>query len=256
MNMGTDHTLKLMSCLAIALSTIACDRRNDAIFDPVQNDHPTTIDIGPLQVLTGDQLDALRDVQAAGESVHEWCKEVDEAGRPRCFFGQVSSTYGEYRGGATFTFSGTGTDVCIVSDPESVFWNHAVEAPTGSDENEDGRIDPDELYGNFENRYQDNLQDDGDIDVYAGLSSYYTGSPGVEIGDFKGFYTDSMGRQIEIEYGLCLRRGSSQADSSFNTAQAGRGAPEWCTFSTEEREGIDYTVVLEAFTVPMDDGAL
>jgi hypothetical protein len=254
--MATSSTIKLITGLALTLGAVSCDRRNDAIFDNVQNDHPTTIDIGPMQVLTSDQLDALREAQAAGESVHDWCKEVDDLGRPRCFFGQVSSTYGEYRGGATFTFTGTGDEICIVSDPESVFWNHNVGQPTGDDENEDGRIDPNELYTDFENRYQDNLTDDGDMDLYAGLSSYYTGSPGVEIGDFKGFYTDSQGRQIEIEYGLCLRRGSSIADSSFNTAQAGRGAPEWCEFSTEEREGIDYTVVLEAFTVPMDDGAL
>jgi hypothetical protein len=78
----------------------------------------------------------------------------------------------------------------------------------------------------------------------------------VEIGDFKGFYTDSKGRQVELEYGLCLRGGSGISDSSFNTAQAGRGAPEWCSFSTAEREGVEYTVVLEAFSVPIDDGAL
>lgn len=232
-----------LSALALTAGLMGCDRGNTEVFAGAANHVPTTIDIGEVQVLTDDEFDELRD----SDNLYDWCKETDDEGRRRCYFGQVSSTYGEYRGGATLTFKGTGDDVCIMSDPETVFWSSYVGRP---ELNEDGE-DP-----NFEKRYRDNLLDDGDIDVYAGLSSYYTGSPGIEIGDFKGFYTDSKGRQVELEYGLCLRGGSGIADSSFNTAQAGRGAPEWCTFSTAEREGVEYTAVLEAYSVPIDDGAL
>lgn len=232
--------------VALTALTVSCDRSNTAIFDGTRNDLPTTIDIGEVQVLTSEQFEELQD----SDDPRAWCQETDEEGRPRCVFEQISSTYGEFRGGATMTFKGTGDDICIVADPESVFWSHYV-ARVDEEQLDDNGLDP-----NIQFRYPDNQLDDGDIDVYAGLSSYYTGSPGVEIGDFKGLYTDSKGRQVEIEYGLCLRRGSGIADSSFNTAQAGRGAPEWCTFSTEEREGIEYTVVLENYATPIDDGAL
>ncbi len=243
------RTTRVSLAVLVALSalSVGCDRRNTAVFDGTRNDHPTTIDIGEVQVLTQEQVEELK----VAPDPKAWCAETDELGRPRCFIGQVSSTYGEYRGGATMTFRGTGDEVCIVADPESVFWSHYVATPDPDAVEANGGIDPDIQY-----RYADNQLDDGDIDIYAGLSSYYTGSPGVEIGDFKGFYTDSKGRQVEIEYGLCLRSGSGIADSSFNTAQAGRGAPEWCEFSTEEREGVEYTVVLENFATPINDGAL
>ena len=96
-------------------------------------------------------------------------------------------------------------------------------------------------------------EDDGDIDLFAGLSSYYTGSPGIELGDFKGFYTDSLGKEIEIEYGECIQYGARQG---MNNAHAGRAAAEFCTINTENREDVLYTVVLESFSIPLSDGAL
>ena len=87
--------------------------------------------------------------------------------------------------------------------------------------------------------------------MFAGLSSYYTGSPGLEIGDFKGIYTDSLGNKVEIEYGECVQ--SSQYTAN---AHAGRGAAEFCTIDTNNRVGVEYTVVLESFSIPLDDGSL
>ena len=141
------------------------------------------------------------------------------------------------KGGATLTFDGTGGDVCIIVDPESVFWNEAVAAN-----------DPEPRYS-----YPDVEEDDGDIDLFAGMSAYYTGSPGVDVGDFKGFYTDSLGNRIEIEYGECFQFG---AQSGMNNAHAGRAAVEYCTINTANREGVEYTAVLESFSVPLDDAGL
>ena len=42
----------------------------------------------------------------------------------------------------------------------------------------------------------------------------------------------------------------------MNNAHAGRASAEYCTINTSNREGKLYTVVLESFAVPLDDGAL
>jgi hypothetical protein len=90
------------------------------------------------------------------------------------------------------------------------------------------------------------------MDLFVGLSSYYTGSPGIELGDFQGLYTDSLGRQIEIEYNECTQVGAlDQTD-----AHAGRGTVEYCAIDTSGLAGIEYTVVSETFSTPIDDGTL
>ena len=78
-------------------------------------------------------------------------------------------------------------------------------------------------------------------------------SPGVELGDFKGFYTDALGNSVAIEYGECFQYG---AQSGMNNAHAGRASAEYCTINTSNRVDKLYTVVLESFAVPLDDGAL
>ena len=108
-----------------------------------------------------------------------------------CYYGLLGQAPAGVKGGATFTFRGTGEDVCVIVDPETVFWNASVAASNP----------------NLPYAYNDLEEDDGDIDLFAGLSSYYTGSPGIELGDFKGFYTDSLGKEIEIEYGECIQYG-------------------------------------------------
>ena len=131
---------------------------------------------------------------------------------------------------------GTGDDVCVILDPETVFWNQSI-APAS-------RVD--------QYAYPDYFDDDGDLDLFGGMSSYYTGSPGVEIGDFRGFYTDSKGELVEIQYGECNQTGYGGVDG----AHAGRAKPEFCTIDTDQQEGVEFTVVMETWAVPLDDGVL
>ena len=185
--------------------------------------------------MPADKYDEFR---SQGGASKEWCENnTDEEGRPYCYYGVLGQARAGVKGGATFTFSGTDSRVCVVTDPETVFWNTAVAA-----------IGPNERYS-----YADLEEDDGDIDLFAGLSSYYTGSPGVELGDFRGQYTDSLGNIVEIEYGECFQYG---AQTGMNNAHAGRAAAEYCTINTENRLGKLYTAVLESFSIPLDDGAL
>jgi len=153
------------------------------------------------------------------------------------YYGQLGRSPELTQGGATFTFIGTGEDVCVIVDPETVFWSQSI-APAN-------RVD--------QFAYPDHFDDDGDLDIFAGMSSYYTGSPGVEIGDFRGFYTDSKGEVVEIQYGECFQTGSSQG---MTDAHSGRGTTEYCTIDTDQQEGVEFTVVLETFSVPLDDGVL
>lgn len=152
------------------------------------------------------------------------------------FYGQLGRAPDLTKGGATFTFMGTGDDVCVILDPETVFWNQSI-APAS-------RVD--------QYAYPDYFDDDGDLDLFGGMSSYYTGSPGVEIGDFRGFYTDSKGELIEIQYGECNQTGYGGVDG----AHAGRAKPEFCTIDTDQQEGVEFTVVMETWAVPLDDGVL
>jgi hypothetical protein len=237
----------LMSSLPILASLIGCDRSGlDKV--PQPNDtYPAVSEIGQLEVMTAAQYNAMA---GEGSGASTWCNDTSagvgrevvgdrdqEAELPLCYYGQVGLTeIGGDLGGATFTFEGTGGDICLVVDPETVFWNQSVAA--------------DNARTNYS--YPDLEEDDGDIDMFAGLSAYYTGSPGVEIGDFTGFYTDSLGNQIEIEYGLCTQVGAQGQDDSH----AGRATPEYCNIDTSNYVGVEFTVVLETFSVPLDDGLL
>jgi hypothetical protein len=214
------------------LALSACDRSGEDLLPTSDVVLPQVIEIGDIQVISKDDL-----ANMSSGNAHEWCEGDDTSGR-RCFYGQVSQPDLGVRGGATFTFDGTGTNVCLIVDPESVFWSQSIK-----------------VQGRNENfAYPDVQMDDGDIDLFAGLSSYYTGSPGVELGNFSGFYTDSLGTQVEIEYGECTQLGSSL--SGITNAHSGRATVEFCDINTAEREGVQYTVVLETFSVPLDDGGL
>ena len=162
---------------------------------------------------------------------------VEATGTLPYYFGQLGQPKDGGRGGATFTFMGTGDDVCIVVDPETVFWSQSVAPGSRNDQ-----------YA-----YPDYYNDDGDLDLFAGMSSYYTGSPGVEIGDFTGYYTDTRGEVVEIEYGACFQTG---AQTGMDNAHAGRGTTEYCNVSTDQKEGVEFTVVLDSFSLPVDDGIL
>lgn len=219
----------------VGLSLVACDRSGDDYVPAADGTYPPVIDVGEMAVMTADLLTEMR---SQGGNARTWCQEnLDENGNPYCYYGLLGQPPTGVKGGATFTFRGTGDRVCIVTDPETVFWNTAVAS-----------VNPNDSYS-----YADLEQDDGDIDLFAGLSSYYTGSPGVELGDFQGFYTDALGNSVAIEYGECFQYG---AQSGMNNAHAGRASAEYCTINTSNREEKLYTVVLESFAVPLDDGAL
>lgn len=202
-----------------------CDRNGRDLVQRPDEDFAPVIELGELAVISSDEARIIANLGCEAED-----------GSRRCVYDQVGTPPAGTRGGATFTFKGTGGDVCVIVDPEAVFWNQSI-SPTEANE----------IYV-----YPDNTRDDGDLDLFGGLSSYYTGSPGIDLGDFKGFYTDSLGNTIEIEYSECVQVGRlGQTD-----AHAGRGSPEYCEIDTEMRAGVDYTVVLQTFATPLDDGVL
>lgn len=229
--------------LALPVALLACDRKGADMLPQAVGNHPDVLEIGKLSVMSPEQYEAYL---SAEDPIAYCANELDADGNPLCYYGQMGPAPAGKRGGATYTFVIPSTipgttdpigEICILVDPETVFWNAAI-----------AREDRDDKYG-----FPDFPNDDGDIDLFAGMSSYYTGSPGVQLGDFKGFYTDSLGRTLEIEYGECFQSG---ARIGFNTAHPGRAAPEFCTVDVEGRGGIPFTAVLDTFSVPLEDGAL
>lgn len=137
-------------------------------------------------------------------------------------------------GGATFRFAGTGDHVCVMVDPESVFWNTPLVQDSAA--------------GGF--KYEDNYTDDADFDLSVGLTAYYTGSPGVEIGDFVATYTDGAGEDHSLEFNECKQDVGYSGDLDVH---AGRGTVEHCPVVTHERQNISYTGLLRTFALPIDD---
>ncbi len=200
------------------LALAACDRAGDLLVPTPTEGLEPVLELGELEVMSSaDWADSTTRMELATYS---------DIGAPEP--GDQS--------GATFTFIGTGGQVCLVVDPEAVFWNTSV-ATNGASP----------TYA-----WPDNHLDDGDLDMAAGFSANYNGSPGIELGDFYGLYTDSLGNTVEIEYNLC-----ENADYYGDTpAYAGRSTAEYCTVDTEGREGIEYTVLLKTFSLPIDDSIL
>lgn len=204
----------------VSLTLVGCANSRDSFF-PADSEAPFVYDIGELPVLSGDLF----------------VEGFDYATEPGIHWGQlgVGEDLGTF-GGATFQFRGTGGAVCIVADPESIFWNMEIsELPTGSP------------------RYQfeDVYTDDGDIDLEVGLSSYYTGSPGVEIGDFAATYADASGQLHTIEFNECVQSGYFG-----DPAHAGRASVESCAVDTSLHPGTLYTGLLKTFSLPIDDSVL
>jgi len=231
----------MISLLSFALmgGLTGCDRNAKGLVPQPSDAYPGVIEIGELGIITKEEFNLLNGELEDNPVpyVREGnCTERDD-GTLRCFYGQIGQTPVGQKGGATFTFKGNGEEICLVVDPETVFWAQSISPKNRQDE-----------YA-----YPDFYNDDGDLDMFSGLSSYYTGSPSVELGDFKGQYTDSMGQEIEIEYGECFQTG---AQTGMTDAHAGRATVEYCGIDTDQREGIEYTVVLETVSVPLDDGVL
>jgi hypothetical protein len=138
--------------------------------------------------------------------------------------------------GSTLTIQGTGERVCVIVDPQSV-WRDDLQLDDSGNE--------------ASNPYMaDFPHDDGDLDLLVGLASFYTGTPGEKIGDFFGTFPDSNGVDRSIDLNLCL-----MADYHGQVGgTAGRASPEWCSFETQD--GIDYRIVLQVFSAPIDDNEL
>jgi len=162
---------------------------------------------------------------------------LDDQGRPGVwYYGLGAPEDPSYYGGATFTFAGTGGNVCVVVDPEAVFWNQA-QSPAAD---------------TSKYLYVDNTADDGDIDLDVGLSAYYSGSPGVEMGDFEIVYTDAGGVDHSLSYSQCAQAGSV----ALSGAHSGRSTVEYCTVNTSGLEGVALTAILNTFLLPLDDGVV
>ena len=158
-----------------------------------------------------------------------------EEAQTAAFYSEIGQMGSVARGGATLNFLGNGGAVCVWVDPETLRWNQSVAAATPA--------------AHFS--YPDNINDDGDIDLFGGLSVYYNGSPGESIGNFEVKYEDDLGNPIPIEFNECVM------NNFFNepTGHAGRGHPEYCTLSNTI-EGVPYTILLDQFLVPLDDDRL
>ncbi|MBX2797206.1 MAG: hypothetical protein KTR31_06060 [Myxococcales bacterium] len=157
--------------------------------------------------------------------------------RAATIYAEVAASRTSADGGVTFEFQGTGGNVCVLVDPETVTWNQAISAnplPAGEPWN-----------------YPDNFFDDGDLDLYAGLSVYYTGSP-TKVGDFNVAYEDSLGNPVPISLGSCPDSVGFIGQPGF----AGKGTPEYCTINTVGAEGVSYTVLLRTWSTPLDDDRL
>ncbi len=207
---------------ALGLLLLAsCDYSGDFLFGrPVDGlpdiYHITAEDGGPL---VPADIETYEDLQAA------------------TIYGELAPPQTTDYGGATFEFTGTGGQVCIWVDPEVAWWNQSVSA----NPSEEGR----------EWTYPDNGFDDGDIELFAGLSVYYTGSPS-KIGDFVVAYEDSLHNGVPISLAACPNTVGLIGDP----ASAGKGMAEYCTLDTSDGEGISYTVLLRTFSTPLDDDRL
>jgi hypothetical protein len=155
--------------------------------------------------------------------------------RQQVIYGEIGPTGSAELGGVTFQFYGVGGTLCVFVDPETVYWNQSV-SPS----------DPDAEYSQIDNFY-----DDGDLDLYVGETVYYTGTPGERLGNFQVRYEDSLGNTVPIDLGSCVQK----AYNGANGGHAGRSTAEYCTIS-DTLPGVKYTVMMHAFSTPLDDDRL
>lgn len=210
-----------LSLLTSVVALTACDRSGQGYVPTPIDGFPGIVHLGEVTPIAGEDYDA-------DEANDFWPGLIDGATYHTLGPPPVGST-----GGATATFMGTGNVMCVFVDPESITWNAEVASQTKR------KSLP----------WPDNVRDDGDIDIKVGLSAYYTGSPGVEMGNFEQLYEDSLGNEIAIEYNECimLNRWGQLGSAS------GRGTPEFCEIDTRLHPDRSYTVVLDTWALPLDD---
>lgn len=202
-------------CAAVVASAAGCDLDQSFLFPNAIEGVPGVVDLGtlvPIDVLTRPQ--------------------VEDA----VIYGEIGPTGTSEIGGITFNFNGINGSVCIWIDPESIFWNQSI-SPTR----------PQPTW-----RQPDNVFDDGDLDLRAGNTAFYTGTPGERIDDFKVRYTDALGNPVNVSFNDCK---TASITNDVDEGHAGRGSPEYCTLKNTI-EGVNYTVVLDTFSLPLDDDRL
>jgi len=199
---------------AALLVSAACDYTGDWLFAGAVEGVPGVLHLG--EIVPAD-IESPADIDA------------------NAVYGEVGPTGTSDKGGVTFTFQGTGGHVCIWVDPELVFWNQSVASRR-----------PVERYV-----YPDNVFDDGDLDLFAGLAAYYNGSPGEDLGSFEVRYEDSLGNPVTVALNECTITSMTLPSGGHS----GRGAPEYCTIYNTQ-PGVDYMVVMETWSTPLDDDVL
>lgn len=160
----------------------------------------------------------------------------DSARRDSATYGTLTLPRDELFGGATATFVADGGAYCVMVDPEAVTWNQSVDLDT-----------PSPQYAQ-----KDNTSDDGDLDISIGLSSNYTGTPGLQMGNFEQAYEDSLGTQVTVNTNECVFF-TTQGQPG---AHAGRSTPEFCNIDTTLHPGREYTIALDTWSLPLDDDLL
>lgn len=218
----------------------ACDLSGDWLFPDAVEGYPAVIDLGEITPLESgwveeadaDGVDNDGDGEIDDNDEQDYVDALAKDTIQQNFrYGFIGANSGGEKAGATFTFEGTGGDVCLMVDPELVFWNQSVSGG-----------------GNAKYKQPDNVFDDGDIDMLAGFSVYYTGTPGESLGDFYIRYEDSLGNEIPVEFNECTQASLNATTGGFG----GRGSPEYCTLSATQ-PGLSYTGVLEVWSTPLDD---
>jgi hypothetical protein len=186
----------------------ACNTNGDRFFPDV--------DVPDVIILTSED---------GGDIVPVDIASVDDV-KPNTIYAEVGPARTTGYGGVTFDIVGTGDPICVWVDPEVAFWNEAIAARPAEDDKKWA--------------YPDNVFDDGDLDLFIGLSVYYTGSPGETIGDFVVQYEDSLGNVVPVSLADCPNR---------------FGPVDWCTLPSTQ-VGVSYTVLLRTWSTPLDDDRL
>ncbi len=222
MSANRNLALRLGIPAFLLFSGVACDYSGDWLFAGAVEGVPSV-----MHIYAEDGSELLVPTQAT---------TIEEL-REGIIYAEVGPTGDAKLGGTTLNFLGTGGPVCIFVDPETVYWNWTINPK------------PNSFQKQF--NYPDNIFDDGDVDLFVGLSAYYTGSPGVAVGDFVVNYSDSLGNEVPIELSECANLGYR---GQLN-AHAGRGFPEYCSIQFTD-PGVSYTALLQTFSTPLDDDRL
>jgi len=124
--------------LFLAVTALAgCGGSGDEFLLQPSSDAPAVADYGMLDVIPADEWNKLGPQEA-----------IDTYG----YHGTIGAPESGHFGGGTFRFTGTGDDVCVLTDMELVFWGQS--------------ISPIQPVANYQ--YSDNYNDDGDIGFQAG----------------------------------------------------------------------------------------